>query len=222
MLTFDRERWLEQSADTTRCRMFTYDAIPIDLNTALGRLPDLPVTPRASYAVLPPQRMRFDEAFIDGATNSMYLSEATMDGLRNGNFHSRFTVAHELGHLVLRHPGVRSRGLNGVDFRTRAGVPGVARQEAEANFWAAAFLMPRHHVLLCSTPEQLSSSTQTSLAAAKIRFDGVRRSERQEKAMPRVITSRTHAALSALFRDLGVEPQSFKLLPPEADEESHK
>src|SRR5688572_11284096 len=104
-ITFDRERWLEKSADGTRCQMFAYDVLPIDLVTALARLSDLAVTPRASYKVLPPGSMRFDEAFTDSSTNTIYLSEATMSWLSQGVPHSRFTLAHEIGHLVLNHPG---------------------------------------------------------------------------------------------------------------------
>ncbi|MDH5491307.1 MAG: ImmA/IrrE family metallo-endopeptidase [Myxococcales bacterium] len=51
----------------------------------------------------------------------------------------RFTLAHELGHVVL-HQGSglhRDRGLNGAPGR-RPSSP----EEAEANFFAAAFLMP--------------------------------------------------------------------------------
>jgi hypothetical protein len=63
----------------------------------------------------------------------------------------RFTVAHELGHCVLHEDGQRSLFCRhaSVDPRTDAEADAAAQIEEEANFFAAALLMPgklmRHH-----------------------------------------------------------------------------
>ena len=58
----------------------------------------------------------------------------------------RFTVAHEIGHLVL-HP---SNGLivdHQIDNRDELSSLGIDQREIEANAFAAALLMPRDHVI---------------------------------------------------------------------------
>lgn len=51
-----------------------------------------------------------------------------------GNLRNRFTIAHELGHYFL-HSGVGTKGI-------RVARAGTGRVEWEANWFAAAFLMP--------------------------------------------------------------------------------
>lgn len=56
----------------------------------------------------------------------------------------RFSIAHELGHLCLRH-----NNLNGgvVSYRDSTSSLGFDINEIEANFFAASLLMPREMVL---------------------------------------------------------------------------
>lgn len=57
----------------------------------------------------------------------------------------RFTMAHELGHLML-HPRT---GEVHVDYRDGRASEGTYRREREANAFAACLLMPRNIVLRC-------------------------------------------------------------------------
>lgn len=58
----------------------------------------------------------------------------------------RFTIAHELGHLFLHYPQVRSNLTNGKKFRATRYIDNTNKEqqiaEREANWFAAAFLMP--------------------------------------------------------------------------------
>lgn len=72
---------------------------------------------------------------------TIYLSELTSPK------RDRFTIAHELGHLILHYmPLVEQHGEDIVMRATRekrAGDPVHERAEWEANWFAAGFLMPR-------------------------------------------------------------------------------
>lgn len=86
----------------------------------------------------------------------------------------RYTIAHELGHLLM-HPGrpylAESLGVVRVD-RRGSETPGFAdqREEREANQFAAALLMPAQHV----TDSWFASncaSDETSIKVLAKRFD---------------------------------------------------
>jgi len=211
-MTLEREMRLEESAASARSLLFAYDGLPIDLTIALKRLADWPVTPRASYAVLSNDRMRFDEAYTDGDQKIIYLSNTTFEELQRGSTRKRFTVAHELGHVYLNHRGVRSRAL-GRDFRVQAGVFGAPQEEADADFWAAAFLMPLKIVRSCKTAEELAGRTHVSLPAARIRLDEVMRRDRLVSRQLRPISARTQDAISALRED--VKQNALRARTPE-------
>ncbi len=86
---------------------------------------------------------------LDGNTSAMLYrksGEAPVIGLNStqSRKRQRFSIAHELGHLVL-HPGrplivdhVR------VNFRDDRASAGSFREEIEANAFAAELLMPKH------------------------------------------------------------------------------
>lgn len=61
----------------------------------------------------------------------------------------RFTLAHEIGHILLHKPNVESvhvdRGFE-VRFRDERSSLGVDVEEREANLFAAELLMPRHFI----------------------------------------------------------------------------
>lgn len=70
---------------------------------------------------------------------TIYLSQNT------SRLRDRFTIAHELGHLVLHFPQIRKIDSNAVMRATRwvdDTDEGKKRAEWEANWFAAAFLMP--------------------------------------------------------------------------------
>jgi len=70
----------------------------------------------------------------------IYLSQNT------SRLRDRFTIAHELGHLTLHLPKIKENDPDAVMRATRwvdESDDGKKRAEREANWFAAAFLMPR-------------------------------------------------------------------------------
>jgi predicted transcriptional regulator len=75
-----------------------------------------------------------------------------------------FTIAHEIGHFILHHDA------KGEEVRYNRS--GTDRAEVEANWFAAAFLMPRDHfVESCSSKplHMVAREFRVSLAAAEVR-----------------------------------------------------
>ncbi len=87
----------------------------------------------------------------------------------------RFTIAHELGHLLLHLPAIKAGSENAVMRATRYVDPEDEEQrraEWEANWFAAAFLMPKKVFLEAVTSRGLDHAAEVcgvSLAAADIR-----------------------------------------------------
>lgn len=90
------------------------------------------------------------------------VREGIMNALRSyGDARSRFTVAHELGHLMLDHPGNQARERPGEKISAAQAV-----LENEANLFASEFLMPANLLDHSLSAGQISRSFQVSLDAA--------------------------------------------------------
>lgn len=210
----NRQESIERSAEAIRQRLFLYDSLPIDIPTALVRLGDLDLSPKAAYEVLSDSEMKDNEAFAYCAKNRLYISKSTFLAAKRGSKRARFTIAHEIGHLVLRHTGVRSRVAHGKDPRKQSNIAGVWQEEADANQWASAFVMPKKVVLATDAPLRLAERCQVSMAAAMNRIESIRRLIRKENGQPREIPQRTLPLLKELFVVAGTKPKhSLNLLP---------
>lgn len=79
----------------------------------------------------------------------------------------RFTLAHEIGHIALKHLKKDAAALN------KGGETPPNNPEMQANIFAARLLAPACvlHEIGVKSAEQLQSATKISLTAAKIRFD---------------------------------------------------
>lgn len=88
----------------------------------------------------------------------------------------RFAIAHELGHLALKHRAGSAAQCSEKDFA--AWYQGQKHQEVEANIFAAELLMPKDLIeayLTRTTPgiaivEELANTFQTTLTASAIRY----------------------------------------------------
>lgn len=87
----------------------------------------------------------------------------------------RFTIAHELGHLFLHYPTLARDYPGQVMIATRwvdDDDPDQKRAEWEANWFAAAFLMPANaftQAYRCESPEEVSDSFGVSMQAVTVR-----------------------------------------------------
>ena len=86
-----------------------------------------------------------------------------------------FTLAHELGHVVLCHEfGSRGRTTAGSEAsKTEKVVEAFESTERHANVWAGAVLVGRLRLRISDTPETVSARFGVSPAAAKVRLDQV-------------------------------------------------
>lgn len=103
----------------------------------------------SDYRRVPDDHMPNDEAYYDPLTKVLSLRESTF---RSANFsysapatarhRARFTIAHELGHIVLGHSHIRFRGTSSAIAQKVSS--NVRIEEIEANKFASAFLAPAH------------------------------------------------------------------------------
>lgn len=213
-MTPERELQIEASADRVRARLYVYNSLPLDLKSAFSRIGDIDCSPRASVKLLSKEQLRYDEAYADCETKTIYVPTNFANELEVEFAHNRFTFAHELGHIVLGHRGVRSRAVLGRDLRKQAGVPGVGIEEAEAYYWAAAFLMPTETANECKTPAELALRCGVSREACCIRKENLDRRMRRTRGEVRPIPERTKNIIEEVFRVAGTKPKSFKDVPP--------
>ena len=83
-----------------------------------------------------------DGASLSGSIDVRGPSDFTIYlPLHTGRLRDRFTIAHELGHLVLHYVYPNAAKQAGIE-RLTAERYGSGRPEIEANWFAAAFLMP--------------------------------------------------------------------------------
>lgn len=214
-MTPERELQIEASTDRVRARLYVYDSVPFDLKVALARIGDPDCAPRVSVKLLPKEQLKYDEAYADCETKTIYLPPTFANELGIEFPHNRFTFAHELGHIALNHTGVKSRAVLGRDFRKQANVPGVWKEEAEAYYWAGAFLMPTNIALECKTPYELSLRCGVSKEAAHIRKENLDRRMRRIRGEARPIPDKTRNLIEEVFRTAGTIPKSFKADQPE-------
>jgi Zn-dependent peptidase ImmA (M78 family) len=79
----------------------------------------------------------------------------------------RFTIAHELGHLLIhKYPTPHADGRLQVRFRDEKSAAGSVREEIEANQFAAELLMPERYVRTWAKKQEFDVADQLVDAAA--------------------------------------------------------
>lgn len=109
-----------------------------------------------------------------------------------GDARARFTVAHELGHLFLSHPGNQPRvhADNRVD-----GSLANPELEKEANIFASEFLMPSDLVDLSMSADEISRRFQVSHDAAALRSSELKNGLKSQKQPATISSVLNEAAL---------------------------
>lgn len=137
---------IEAAARTMRIRLGIDDQLRPDMLTVIFKLKHLGYI--KNYVRVPDTQMSSSEAFFDPETGILHISERTFCAAnelstrsKTARRRARYTLAHEVGHVTLGHDAIRHRGasnnLRQSSLRTRI-------DEAEANQFAAAFLVPSH------------------------------------------------------------------------------
>jgi hypothetical protein len=123
----------------------------------------LPIAlPGFSYEIVPDRELGDAEATTSTTERVIKISESCYAAARAGHSRYPFTLAHEIGHLLL-HTG-KSASL------ARGDVKSYLNPEWQADTFAASFLAPEEMVSLCYSVSELMLRSGLSRRAAEIRL----------------------------------------------------
>jgi Zn-dependent peptidase ImmA (M78 family) len=145
------------------------DQFSPDLSLALFRI--RAVFPNFKLKVVSDDALPHAEAKAFCKAYILKIRESVLKALdRYGDGRTRWTVAHEFGHLALQHPKNVFRKQPNEPIRKSD-----QHLEREANIFAAEFLMPPHLARKFTTADELSTRFQVSLEAASSRLRELQR-----------------------------------------------
>lgn len=122
------------------------------------------------------------EAFFDPKNNELILSEETYYGLLRHEGRARFTLAHEIGHIVLHRPYFKEiqRGHRQAILLRRGELKPYQNPEKQADVFASELLLPRRHVIALLNDgaelEDLVRIFRVSFEAARVKIERIQRS----------------------------------------------
>lgn len=125
----------------------------------------LPLCMEGFVLAITPREEMTEHGRTQADNRVMEIREDVYDGMRGGIGRDRFTVAHEIGHLLL-HDGVVA-----VYPRGEASHPPYRDSEWQANTFAAELLMPIHLITGLSRPEEVAQLCGVSCDAARVRLE---------------------------------------------------
>jgi len=82
----------------------------------------------------------FDEANVSGMVINSPTEKSIYVNKNDTPQRQRFTIAHEIGHIILHHK-TNEKDFKDIDYRNTDNLP--TQKETEANAFAAALLMPK-------------------------------------------------------------------------------
>lgn len=179
----------EEIARATRRRIGIEYVHRPDMITVLFKLQSNDLI--SSYERVPDANMPEDLGAYDPETRILRLRESTFVAANEvisfhpENSRARFTIAHELGHVVLQHKQTRHRNVSGRQIEKIA--PSIIRDESDADKFAAAFLAPFYlseNPLLVHASD-IANRFGLSRQAAEIRLEQLQRLYRRANKIPR-------------------------------------
>jgi Zn-dependent peptidase ImmA (M78 family) len=133
--------------------------------------------PKLRFKVVPDSQMPHVEARAYPKQWLIKIREGMHEGLRRGDPRARWTLAHELGHILLQHPKRLPRQRLAESVRSSNQL-----YEKEANLFACGVLAPYDQANKCQTPAEIASTFQISFEAALIRWKELRQEELRKRA----------------------------------------
>src|SRR6266436_6879957 len=121
-------------------------------------------------------------------TGLMEIPNSVFLGMKNRIPRCRFSVAHEIAHVVLKHEGVRFRHAERKAYE-RAN-PTIWRDEREAEQFAALLLAPTHLAEQCKIASELQKRFGLSSDASEIRIKEIEAHIRRKNNEIRPLTSK--------------------------------
>jgi hypothetical protein len=128
------------------------------------------IFPRLKLQVIPDFILPEAEARAYPRIWTIKIRSGVFEGLLRGDVRARWTLAHELGHITLRHPRRPYRKRIGEEIK---GIDRVL--EKEANIFATEFLAPTHIAQKYKTVDSIRIAFQISTEAAQHRLDELQR-----------------------------------------------
>ena len=175
MITAHRKREISQKAWRVRERLGFTRSEMIDVGSLIERLKsnkdefaNFDVIPRLS------SEMGSDEAWADTNAGLVYVRESVLTEALAGKPRPRFTIAHELGHLVLGHSGAPRRNPNKEIYQSASD----RIFEAEADYFASSLLAPTQLAAGAGNAHEIEARFGLSSQAAEIAFERVLRESR--------------------------------------------
>ena len=141
------------------------------------------IYPGFKYLVVDDSELPNEEAEFNANEKSIRIRRTVDQKARERDPRAIMTVAHELGHLILGHGGVRHRST-GTDIRAKSSYE-VGVDESEAKYFAAAFLAPTSLAYECGSALMLQSKFGLSSQAAEIRFAEIEKCRRVTEGVKR-------------------------------------
>jgi Zn-dependent peptidase ImmA (M78 family) len=117
------------------------------------------------------------------------IRQSVYEALLRGQWLARWTLCHEIGHVLRAHPGM--------PFREELKEKRKGWKEREANIFARRLLIPPHLSVKCSTVEEISRLFQVSSEAAQI---ALLEQEREQLRLNSSLPSIRRAAIAAHAR----------------------
>ena len=129
---------------------------------------------KLSFKACPDKEMKNNDALTEFKENQFFVySKATVNKRAEyGVGRDRFSLAHELGHAVLRHdkaPMARETGINALTPRPKA-IPSDRSAERQANVFASAFMVDRIFSSNYESAEAIAIDFGVSIQCAEIRY----------------------------------------------------
>jgi len=179
----------EEIARATRRKLGIEYQLQPDMVTVLFKLQQLGMID--SYKRVPDGNMPDDLGAFDPDSRIMHLRDSTFVAANDvlerkpERQRARFTIAHELGHVVFGHKRTRHRNISDRSIEKIA--PSIIRDENEADKFAASFLAPLYLAgnPLLAHAGQVAERFGLSNRAAEIRLEELQRLYRRAHKLPR-------------------------------------
>lgn len=148
---------IREAALDLRSKLGLGDRLAPDMQEVLRKLPELKI----KVEVVPHTKTPLADAWTN--SRRLFVTESVVKALSYGDTRARWTIAHELAHVVLGHKGKQFRAAPGTPLRWPSGM------EREANIFASEFLAPSH-LIKGKTADKISRFFGISPQAASIRI----------------------------------------------------
>jgi Zn-dependent peptidase ImmA (M78 family) len=177
----------ERAAQILRVKFGLDDQLRLDVIEVLRRLKHHGQI--ADYVRVPDLCLPDAESKFDPDRRIIFLRESIYLAAERGDSRARWTVAHEVGHVVLSHERTRNRsGAPGTIERIAST---IRRDEVQAHRFAAALLAPFHRANFSpqTSAQQVAMRFAISSDAANRRVEEFARIYRRVNGLPRPLPS---------------------------------